>query len=86
MVSLTNLFFAWIVMEGLCAASSCTLDDTGESERRAVAVETWTSKWVAGRFQLLSRKGKIFSFPGNYLLFRLRAIKYNSSASHSQRF
>lgn len=34
-----GLFSGWISREGLCAASSRRLDDTGESERRAVAVE-----------------------------------------------
>lgn len=55
--------------------------DSGESERRPVAVEMCTTKWIGSRFQLPSRKGKIFSFPRNYLLFRLRAIKYNGSVS-----
>lgn len=55
--------------------------DSGESERRPVAVEMCTTKWIGSRFQLPSRKGKIFSFPRNYLLFRLRAIKYNGCVS-----
>lgn len=74
------------VTEGLCVASCCTLGDTGESEGHTVAVEMWTAKWVEGRFHLPSRKGKNFSFPGDYLLFRLRAIKYNSSAFRRRRF
>lgn len=86
MVSLIGLFSAGSVTGGLCAVSSCTLDDTGEREGRTVAVEMWTAKWVGGRFHLPSRKGKIFSFPGNYLLFRLRAIKYNSPAFRRRRF
>jgi hypothetical protein len=51
MVPFTACSQAGSVTEDLCVASSSRLDDTGESERGAVAVETWTVKWVADRFQ-----------------------------------
>jgi len=42
--------------------------------------------WIETLFRLPSGEEKIFFFPENYLLFRLRPIKYNGSASRNRRF
>lgn len=77
-------FSATAAAEGLRAVSSRTLDDTVRVSgvRLLSTCEIMDRKPVSAAFW----KGEIFSFSGNFLLSRLRPIKYNSSACCSRRF